>query len=249
MNFNFDKKIVLVTGASRGIGRAIAEGFGAAGATVIGTATTDDGAKNIDSYLQTAGANGVGRRLDVRDLESCENTIDGIEKEFGPIGILVNNAGITRDNLLMRMKEEEWDDIMNTNLKSIFRLSKLVCRGMMKAKSGRIINITSVVGTMGNAGQTNYAAAKAGIVGFSKSLARELGSRNITVNCVAPGFIDTEMTQVLPEEQKKALTNQIPLARLGDVGDIAGATLFLASDLAAYITGATLHVNGGMVME
>ena len=249
MTFNFDKKIVLVTGASRGIGRAIAESFAAAGATVIGTATTDDGAKNIENYLRAAGANGVGRRLDVRDLDSCEKTLDGIEKEFGPIGILVNNAGITRDNLLMRMKEEEWDDIMNTNLKSIFRLSKLVCRGMMKARSGRIINITSVVGTMGNAGQTNYAAAKAGIVGFSKSLARELGSRNITVNCVAPGFIDTEMTQVLPEEQKKALTNQIPLARLGDVGDIAGATLFLASDLAAYITGATLHVNGGMVME
>ena len=249
MTFNFDKKIVLVTGASRGIGRAIAESFAAAGATVIGTATTDDGAKNIENYLQAAGANGVGRRLDVRDLDSCEKTLDEIEKEFGPIGILVNNAGITRDNLLMRMKEEEWDDIMNTNLKSIFRLSKLVCRGMMKARSGRIINITSVVGTMGNAGQTNYAAAKAGIVGFSKSLARELGSRNITVNCVAPGFIDTEMTQVLPEEQKKALTNQIPLARLGDAGDIAGATLFLASDLAAYITGATLHVNGGMVME
>ena len=249
MKFNFDKKIVLVTGASRGIGRAIAESFAAAGATVIGTATTDDGAKNIDSYLQEAGATGVGRRLDVRDLDSCEKTLDGIEKEFGPIGVLVNNAGITRDNLLMRMKEEEWDDIMNTNLKSIFRLSKLVCRGMMKARSGRIINITSVVGTMGNAGQTNYAAAKAGIVGFSKSLARELGSRNITVNCVAPGFIDTEMTQVLPEEQKKVLTNQIPLARVGDVADIAGATLFLASDLAAYITGATLHVNGGMVME
>ena len=249
MTFNFDKKIVLVTGASRGIGRAIAESFAAAGATVIGTATTDDGAKNIENYLQAAGANGVGRRLDVRDLDSCEKTLDEIEKEFGPIGILVNNAGITRDNLLMRMKEEEWDDIMNTNLKSIFRLSKLVCRGMMKARSGRIINITSVVGTMGNAGQTNYAAAKAGIVGFSKSLARELGSRNITVNCVAPGFIDTEMTQILPEEQKKALTNQIPLARLGDAGDIAGATLFLASDLAAYITGATLHVNGGMVME
>ena len=249
MKFNFDKKIVLVTGASRGIGRAIAESFAAAGAMVVGTATTDDGAKNIDSYLQEAGATGVGRRLDVRDLDSCEKTLDGIEKEFGPIGVLVNNAGITRDNLLMRMKEEEWDDIMNTNLKSIFRLSKLVCRGMMKARSGRIINITSVVGTMGNAGQTNYAAAKAGIVGFSKSLARELGSRNITVNCVAPGFIDTEMTQILPEEQKKALTNQIPLARLGDVGDIAGATLFLASDLAAYITGATLHVNGGMVME
>ena len=249
MNFNFDKKVVLVTGASRGIGRAIAEGFAAAGATVIGTATTDDGAKNIENYLQAVGANGAGRRLDVRDLDSCENTIDGIEKEFGPIGILVNNAGITRDNLLMRMKEEEWDDIMNTNLKSIFRLSKLVCRSMMKARSGRIINITSVVGTMGNAGQTNYAAAKAGIVGFSKSLARELGSRNITVNCVAPGFIDTEMTQVLPEEQKKVLTNQIPLARLGDVADIAGAALFLASELAAYITGATLHVNGGMVME
>ena len=249
MTFNFDKKIVLVTGASRGIGRAIAEGFAAAGATVIGTATTDDGAKNIENYLQAVGANGAGRRLDVRDLDSCENTLDGIEKEFGPIGILVNNAGITRDNLLMRMKEEEWDDIMNTNLKSIFRLSKLVCRSMMKARSGRIINITSVVGTMGNAGQTNYAAAKAGIVGFSKSLARELGSRNITVNCVAPGFIDTEMTQVLPEEQKKALTNQIPLARLGDVSDIAGAALFLASDLAKYITGATLHVNGGMVME
>jgi len=249
MNFNFDKKVVLVTGASRGIGRAIAEGFGAAGATVIGTATTDDGAKNIENYLQAVGANGAGRRLDVRDLDSCENTIDGIEKEFGPIGILVNNAGITRDNLLMRMKEEEWDDIMNTNLKSIFRLSKLVCRSMMRARSGRIINITSVVGTMGNAGQTNYAAAKAGIVGFSKSLARELGSRNITVNCVAPGFIDTEMTQVLPEEQKKVLTNQIPLARLGDVADIAGAALFLASELAAYITGATLHVNGGMVME
>ena len=249
MNFNFDKKVVLVTGASRGIGRAIAEGFAAAGATVIGTATTDDGAKNIENYLQAVGANGAGRRLDVRDLDSCENTLDGIEKEFGPIGILVNNAGITRDNLLMRMKEEEWDDIMNTNLKSIFRLSKLVCRSMMKARSGRIINITSVVGTMGNAGQTNYAAAKAGIVGFSKSLARELGSRNITVNCVAPGFIDTEMTQVLPEEQKKVLTNQIPLARLGDVADIAGAALFLASDLAAYITGATLHVNGGMVME
>jgi 3-oxoacyl-[acyl-carrier protein] reductase len=249
MNFNFDKKIVLVTGASRGIGRAIADGFAAAGATVIGTATTNEGAKNIDSYLHASGGSGAGRQLDVRDLESCEKTLDGIEKEFGPIGILVNNAGITRDNLLMRMKEDEWDDIMDTNLKSIFRLSKLVCRSMMKARSGRIISITSVVGTMGNAGQTNYAAAKAGIVGFSKSLARELGSRNITVNCVAPGFIDTEMTQVLPEEQKKALTNQIPLARLGDVTDIAGAVLFLASDLAAYITGATLHVNGGMAME
>ena len=248
MTFNFDKKIVLVTGASRGIGRAIAESFGAAGATVIGTATTDDGAKNIDSYLQVAGTNGVGRRLDVRDLDSCEKTLDGIEKEFGPIGVLVNNAGITRDNLLMRMKEEEWDDIMNTNLKSIFRLSKLVCRGMMKAKSGRIINITSVVGTMGNAGQTNYAAAKAGVIGFTKSMAREVASRGITVNVVAPGFIQTDMTDELTDEQKAATLANVPANRLGQPNEIAAAVAYLASDAAAYVTGETLHVNGGMYM-
>ena len=192
---------------------------------------------------------GQGYRLDVSEADECANTLADIEESYGPITVLINNAGITRDNLLMRMKEDEWDDIMNTNLKSVYRLSKLVCRNMMKARSGRIINLTSVVGFLGNAGQSNYAAAKAGIVGFSKSLARELGGRNINVNCVAPGFIDTEMTQSLAEEQKKTLINQVPLGRLGEVSDIANTVLFLSSDLSKYITGSTTHVNGGMLME
>ncbi len=241
--------VALVTGASRGIGAGISNTLGKAGATVLGTATTEAGAAKITEKFKEAGVQGQGYCLDVSDPDACASLVKEIEKTFGTISILVNNAGITRDNLLMRMKDDEWDDIMNTNLKSIFTLSKLVCRGMMKARHGKIINLTSVVGFMGNAGQTNYAAAKAGIVGFSKSLARELGGRNINVNCVAPGFIDTEMTQNLPDEQKNMLINQVPLARLGAVDDIAGAVLFLASDLSNYVTGSTIHVNGGMVME
>ena len=242
-------KVALVTGASRGIGRAIAIALGKAGATVAGTATSDAGASAITDYLRVEGIKGAGYKLDVNDAPATEAVLDGIEKAHGAIGILVNNAGITRDNLLMRMKETEWDEIMGTNLKSVFRLSKLVIRSMMKAKTGRIINITSVVGSMGNAGQVNYAAAKAGIVGFSKSLAKEVGSRNITVNCIAPGFIDTDMTRALPEEQKAAMLAHIPLGRLGQAEEVAAATVFLASDGAAYVTGSTLHVNGGMYMD
>ena len=242
-------KIALITGASRGIGQAIALQLGKQGAIVIGTATSAAGAEDITAYLQAAGVQGEGRVLQVTDADSVTSTLDAIQKTHGDISILVNNAGITRDNLLMRMKDEEWDDIMQTNLSSVFKLSRGVLRAMMKARYGRIINISSVVGAMGNAGQTNYAAAKAGLVGFSKSLAREVGSRNITVNCVSPGFIDTDMTRALPEAQRDALLTHIPLGRLGQVDDIGHAVAFLASAQAAYITGANLHVNGGMYME
>jgi 3-oxoacyl-[acyl-carrier protein] reductase len=244
-----DGQIALVTGASRGIGRAIALELGRLGATVAGTATTEAGAQAISAYLAAAGAKGAGFALNVNDAAQAEAVVGAVQKQFGDISILVNNAGITRDNLLMRMKDDEWDDTLSTNLKSVFRLSKLVMRAMMKARHGRIINISSVIGAMGNAGQTNYAAAKAGMAGFSKSLAREIGSRNITVNCVAPGFIETDMTRELSEEQRAALLKQIPLARLGSVEDIAGTVAFLASPAAAYITGATIHVNGGMHMD
>lgn len=239
-------KIALVSGASRGIGAAIADTLAAAGATVIGTATSESGAAAIGERL--AQWNGVGRVLNAAEDNAVENLIAAVEQEFGKLDILVNNAGITRDNLLMRMKEEEWDAIMDVNLKSVFRASKSVLRGMMKQRSGRIITITSVVGSMGNAGQTNYAAAKAALAGFSKSLAREVGSRGITVNCVAPGFIDTDMTRALPDETRKMFTDQTALGRFGDPQDIADAVLFLASEQARYITGQTLHVNGGMLM-
>jgi 3-oxoacyl-[acyl-carrier protein] reductase len=241
-------QVALVTGASRGIGKAIALGLGRAGATVVGTATSDSGAAAIGAYLAEAGVPGAGVMLNVNDAAATDAVLEDVRKRHGEIGILVNNAGITRDNLLMRMKDEEWDAILDTNLKSVYRMSKAVLRGMMKARQGRIINISSVVGAMGNAGQCNYAAAKAGMFGFSKSLAREVGSRNITVNCVAPGFIDTDMTRALPEAQREALTQQIPLGRLGQPEDIAAAVVFLASPAAGYITGATLHVNGGMFM-
>ena len=239
-------KIALVTGASRGIGAAIADTLAQAGATVIGTATGDSGAAAIGERL--AQWNGQGKALNAAEADGIENLIADIEKEFGKLDILVNNAGITRDNLLMRMKEEEWDEIMQVNLKSVFRASKAVLRGMMKQRSGCIINITSVVGAMGNAGQANYAAAKAGLMGFAKSMAREVGSRGITVNCIAPGFIDTDMTRALPEEVRKTFEAQTALGRFGDAQDIADAVLFLASDQAKYITGQTLHVNGGMLM-
>jgi 3-oxoacyl-[acyl-carrier protein] reductase len=242
-------KVALVTGASRGIGRAIAVALGKAGATVAGTATSDAGASAISEYLRIEGVKGAGFKLNVNDTAQTEAVLGRIESEHGPVAILVNNAGITRDNLLLRMKDAEWDEIMNTNLKSVFRLSKLVIRSMMKARFGRIINITSVVGSMGNAGQVNYAAAKAGVVGFSKSLAREVGSRNITVNCIAPGFIDTDMTRGLPDDQKNALLAHVPLGRFGQAEEIAAAAVFLASDGAAYVTGNTLHVNGGMYMD
>lgn len=239
------KRIALVTGASRGIGRAIAEKLAEDGFFVLGTATTENGAAAISAYL---GENGKGLTLDVSNAESVENVMKQITDEFGTPHVLVNNAGITRDNLLMRMKDEEWDDIISTNLTSVFRMSKAVLRGMMKAKTGRIINISSVVGSTGNAGQANYAAAKAGMIGFTKSMAKEVGSRNITVNTVAPGFIDTDMTKELSDDIKNNLLNAIPLGRLGDAKEIAHAVSFLASDGAAYITGETLHVNGGMFM-
>jgi 3-oxoacyl-[acyl-carrier protein] reductase len=241
-------EIALVTGASRGIGRAIARELAARGMTVIGTATSESGAEAISSWLQEGKFKGRGMVLNVSDPASVEGVLKGIEGREGAVTVLVNNAGITRDNLLLRMKADEWDDIMSTNLGSVFRLSKAVLRGMMKARRGRIISIASVVGVMGNAGQTNYAAAKAGIIGFSKSLAREVGSRGITVNVVAPGFIATDMTAQLPAEQQQKLVEQIALGRLGAPEDIADAVAFLASPQAAYITGETLHVNGGMYM-
>jgi len=244
-----DGKIALVTGASRGIGRAIALELGKCGAVVVGTSTTAAGADGIGQQLAAAGTQGAGMELNVNDLRQVESAMADIQKRFGDIAILVNNAGVTRDNLLVRMKDEEWDEIMATDLKSVYRLSKLVLRSMLKARFGRIINITSVVGVTGNAGQTNYAAAKAGIIGFSKSLAREVGSRNITVNCIAPGFIDTDMTRALSEEQRGALVQRIPLGRLGRPEDVAAAAAFLASPAADYVTGCTLHVNGGLYME
>ena len=242
-------QIALVTGASRGIGQACALALGREGATVMGTATSEGGAQAISQYLAENQIKGVGIKLNVNDATEIEQAMSTIRAQFGEISILVNNAGITRDNLLMRMKDAEWDDIMETNLKSVFRMSQIVLKAMMKARQGRIISIASVVGSMGNAGQTNYAAAKAGIMGFSKSLAREIGSRNITVNCVAPGFIDTDMTRALNDAQREALVGHIPLGRLGQVDDIAAAVAFLASPKASYITGVTLHVNGGMYME
>jgi 3-oxoacyl-[acyl-carrier protein] reductase len=240
--------IAIVTGASRGIGRAIAERLSRDGFKVIGTATSDAGASAISVYLEEAGLDGVGRVLNVAEPGAIEAFIDAVGEEFGTPQVLVNNAGITRDNLLMRMKDDEWNDIMTTNLTSVFKLSKACMRGMMKARQGRIVNITSVVGVTGNAGQANYAAAKAGIIGFTKSLAKEVGSRGITVNCVAPGFIDTDMTRSLSDELKQGLLSNIPLARLGESEEIAGAVSFLCSKDAGYVTGETLHVNGGMYM-
>lgn len=242
-------KVALVTGASRGIGQAIADLLGARGATVVGTATTEEGAARISERFQKAGIKGRGKALNVSDAAAVDQVLAAITEEFGAPLILVNNAGITRDNLLMRMKEDEWDAVIDTNLTSAYRLSKAVLRGMTKARWGRIINISSVVGGMGNAGQSNYAATKAGIEGFGRALAREVGSRAITVNAVAPGFIDTDMTRELPEAQRESLAGQIPLGRLGDAVEIAAAVAFLASDEAGYITGETLHVNGGMYMS
>ncbi|ATG17094.1 3-oxoacyl-ACP reductase FabG [Providencia alcalifaciens] len=242
---SFEGKIALVTGASRGIGKAIALTLASRGATVIGTATSEKGAEAITAYLE---GKGKGLALNVTDPASIEETLTQIRAEFGEIDILVNNAGITRDNLLMRMKDDEWQDIIDTNLSSVYRLSKSVLRAMMKKRCGRIISIASVVGVMGNAGQTNYAAAKAGLIGFSKSLAREVASRGITVNVVAPGFIETDMTKALTDEQRAGILSQVPADRLGDAQEIASAVAFLASDEAAYITGETLHVNGGMYM-
>jgi len=239
-------KIVLVTGATRGIGKAIALALGGAEATVIGTATTESGAENISKMLVDRKISGKGIVLDVKDNDQISSLREDIKKDFGSIDILVNNAGITRDNILLRMKEDEWEDIINTNLSSVYKMSKSVLRGMIKKRSGRIISITSVVGAMGNAGQSNYGAAKAGIIGFTKSLAREVGVRGITVNAIAPGFIETDMTDSLPDEQKEALASQIPMGRLGTTNEIAQAVLFLAGDGGSYITGQTLHVNGGM---
>lgn len=239
----------MVTGASRGIGKAILHALGRAGATVVGTATSESGAAAIAQELAAAGLKGEGLMLNVTDGGQVESAIEAVLGKYGRIDILVNNAGITRDNLLMRMKDEEWSDILDTNLSSVFRLSRAVLRSMMKARFGRIISIASVVGTAGNAGQTNYSAAKAGMIGFSKSLAQEVGSRGITVNCVAPGFIDTDMTRALPEAARTKLLERIPLGKLGTAEDIANAVVFLASEGAGYVTGTTLHVNGGMYMD
>jgi len=241
-----NEKIVLVTGASRGIGRAIALTLGAAGATVIGTATSDDGATNISKIFTENNILGKGMKLNVTDNEQISDLLKSITEIYGSVDILVNNAGITRDNILVRMKEDEWNDIINTNLTSVYKMSKSVLRGMIKKRSGRIISITSVVGAMGNAGQSNYAASKAGIIGFTKSLAREVGLRGITVNAIAPGFIETDMTDNLPDDQKITLASQIPMGRLGKVNEIADAVLFLAGDGSSYITAQILHVNGGM---
>ncbi|QKT04845.1 3-oxoacyl-ACP reductase FabG [Ectothiorhodospiraceae bacterium 2226] len=246
--YSLEQEIVLVTGASRGIGKTIALELAAHGAVVAGTATSESGAQAITRYLEEAGAKGRGFMADVSDPASVDGLVSAVGETLGAPSVLVNNAGITRDNLLMRMKDEEWESIINTNLSSVYRLSKACLRSMMKARRGRIINIASVVGFSGNAGQTNYSAAKAGVVGFSKSLAREVGSRGITVNAVAPGFIDTDMTRALPEEHKQSLLGQIPLNRLGTPEEVAAAVVFLASPAAAYITGTTLHVNGGMYM-
>ncbi|MES9831195.1 MAG: 3-oxoacyl-ACP reductase FabG [Candidatus Thiodiazotropha sp. LLP2] len=245
---SLEKELALVTGASRGIGASIADALSSAGATVIGTATSESGAQAITDRMSSAGYQGCGMVLDVADQDSIDTLIAAISDKYGVPGILVNNAGITKDNLLMRMKDDEWEAVINTNLSSVFRLSKSVLRGMMKARKGRIISISSVVGSMGNAGQSNYAAAKAGIDGFTRSLAREVGSRGITVNSVAPGFIETDMTNQLPEAQRKSLIESIPLQQLGSPADIANAVLFLAGESGRYITGETLHVNGGMYM-
>ncbi len=241
-------QVAFVTGATRGIGRAIALALARAGADVTGTATTDEGAASISAFMREASVRGEGVRLDVRDSPAIEQVLRTVESAHGPVTILVNNAGITRDNLLVRMKDDDWDVVMATDLRPVFQLSKLLLRGMMRARGGRIIQIGSVVGSSGNAGQANYAAAKAALIGFTKSLALEVGSRDITVNCVAPGFVDTEMTQALPPTQRDALLARIPLGRLGTPDDIANAVVFLAGPRAAYITGATLHVNGGMLM-
>ena len=239
-------KLVLVTGASRGIGNAIALTLGAAGAMVIGTATSEEGAKNISKTFSENNILGRGMSLNVTDNDQISNVLKAVTEEYGTVDILINNAGITRDNILLRMKEEEWDEIISTNLSSVYKMSKAVLRGMIKKRSGRIISITSVVGAMGNAGQSNYAASKAGIIGFTKSLAREVGVRGITVNAIAPGFIETDMTDSLPDAQKAALASQIPMGRLGTVDEIAKAVLFLAGDNASYITAQTIHINGGM---
>ena len=246
---SLENEIAFVSGASRGIGKEIALALGAKGAVVVGTATSESGSENISNYLKENNIKGSGMVMNVTDQASIDAAVETTTAQFGAPTILVNNAGITRDNLLMRMKDEEWDDIINTNLSSIFRLTKTCLRAMMKARKGRIVSIASVVGASGNAGQTNYAAAKAGLMGFSKSLAREVGSRGITVNVVAPGFIDTDMTRALPDAQREALLSQIPLNRLGDPTEIANAVAFLASPEASYITGETLHVNGGMYMS
>jgi len=243
-----EQKVALVTGASRGIGRAIAEQLARDGFTVVGTATTEQGAVAIGDYLQAAGCSGRGMSLDVADPVAVDEVVKGITAEFGAPLVLVNNAGITRDNILMRMKEDEWQSVIDTNLSAIYRVSKACLRGMTKARWGRIVNITSVVGAMGNAGQSNYAASKAGAEGFSRALARELGSRAVTVNCVAPGFIDTDMTRALSDEQRDLMLRQIPLGRLGEAEEIAALVGFLCSELAGYITGETIHINGGMNM-
>jgi len=242
-------QIALVTGASRGIGQAIALELGSQGATVVGTATTEKGAQAISAYLEAAGIKGGGIAMNVNDAAQIDQALGYMRKQFGEVSILLNNAGITKDNLLARMTDEQWDDVLTTNLKSVFRLSRAVLRGMMKARGGRIISISSVIGSGGNPGQSNYAASKAGMAGFSKSLAKEIGSRNITVNCVAPGFIDTDMTLALPEEQRAKLVEGVPLKRFGQPAEVAAAVAFLAGPSAAYITGVTLHVNGGMYME
>lgn len=249
MSFSLEGQVALVTGASRGIGRAVAMELARLGATVVGTATSANGAAEIGAALAEEGLKGTGLALNVTDAAACEALISEIDKTFGAVGILVNNAGITRDNLSMRMKDEEWDAVIDTNLKAVFRMSRLVMKGMMKARTGRIINITSVVASAGNPGQANYAAAKAGVAGMSRALARELGSRNITVNCVAPGFIDTDMTRALPDAARDALLGNIALGRLGRPEEIAAAVAFLASPGAAYVTGTTVHVNGGMYMS
>jgi len=245
----FNGEVALVTGASRGIGQAIALEMGRLGATVIGTATSSAGAARISAFLADAGSKGEGAVLEVRDAPQVEELISRIEKTYGAVSVLVNNAGITRDNLSLRLKDDDWDLVLDTNLKAVFRLSRGVMRGMMKARRGRIINVTSVVGHAGNAGQANYCAAKAGVAGMSRALARELASRNITVNCVAPGLIDTDMTRALDERQRDSLAAGIPLGRLGSPQDVAAAVAFLASAAAGYVTGTTIHVNGGMFMD